>query len=507
MDFLDESHCKYDEEGYQTTTSNEQCSCEKICVPLLYQFKYCTDENTLNKWIKNGLVNVDSEIRLLRSKHIAYLLNNLEELPGGFVSLDASRPWIIYWILHSVYLLGKDLSLELKNRIISTLRHIQNKSGGYGGGPRQISQGAPNYAAVLSLCEIGSQEALSSINRAAMYHWFLSLKDPITKGFSIHNDGEVDSRGTYTIICIARLLNILTSQLTEGVDDFILSCQTYEGGFGGEPSNEAHGGYNFCAMAILLILRCYDRCNLMMLEHWLLNRQMREEGGFQGRTNKLVDSCYSFWQGAAIALLEMMKRRGTDVYDLERYEEDCKRKEEDEEEEKEIERKEEEELMNEDSMKGKDTIPGQEGEVEEVVMNDNNSLHVVSDYSGILSFNQKALQRYILHCGQAFDNGGMRDKPGKPRDFYHCCYSLSGLSVSQRSIVSDLETEESRRIKIDFLEKAKELMNDGDIDEVLPSLDDYYSGPQVRKSFVFFCFSIFFSFPFGYCFVVEIGLW
>lgn len=30
---------------------------------------------------------------------------------------------------------------------------------------------------------------------------------------------------------------------------------------------------------------------------------MRLEGGFQGRTNKLVDGCYSFWQGAAFPLI------------------------------------------------------------------------------------------------------------------------------------------------------------------------------------------------------------
>lgn len=32
------------------------------------------------------------------------------------------------------------------------------------------------------------------------------------------------------------------------------SCQTYEGGFGGEPGYEAHGGYVFCAFAALVIL-------------------------------------------------------------------------------------------------------------------------------------------------------------------------------------------------------------------------------------------------------------
>ena len=30
----------------------------------------------------------------------------------------------------------------------------------------------------------------------------------------------------------------------------------------------------------------------------------------------------------------------------------------------------------------------------------------------------------------------MRDKPGKPRDYYHSCYALSGLSISQCCVVS-----------------------------------------------------------------------
>lgn len=34
-----------------------------------------------------------------------------------------------------------------------------------------------------------------------------------------------------------------------------------------------------------------------------MNKQMRLEGGFQGRTNKLVDGCYSFWQGGSFPLI------------------------------------------------------------------------------------------------------------------------------------------------------------------------------------------------------------
>ena len=33
---------------------------------------------------------------------------------------------------------------------------------------------------------------------------------------------------------------------------------------------------------------------------------MSYEGGFQGRTNKLVDGCYSFWQSGAIPLIHMV---------------------------------------------------------------------------------------------------------------------------------------------------------------------------------------------------------
>ena len=45
---------------------------------------------------------------------------------------------------------------------------------------------------------------------------------------------------------------------------------------------------------------------------------------------------------------------------------------------------------------------------------------------------QQNLQMYVLLGCQDVDYakamGGLRDKPGKKADFYHTCYSLSGLS-------------------------------------------------------------------------------
>lgn len=41
---------------------------------------------------------------------------------------------------------------------------------------------------------------------------------------------------------------------------------------------------------------------------------MRLEGGFQGRTNKLVDSCYSFWQGGSFPLINTLIAKEKNIF-------------------------------------------------------------------------------------------------------------------------------------------------------------------------------------------------
>lgn len=44
--------------------------------------------------------------------------------------------------------------------------------------------------------------------------------------------------------------------------------------------------------------------NVPRLISWLSSRQYAPEGGFSGRTNKLVDGCYSHWVGGCWPLIE-----------------------------------------------------------------------------------------------------------------------------------------------------------------------------------------------------------
>ena len=190
--------------------------------------------------------------------------------------------------------------------ILKFLAYCQSPNGGFCGGHYQLPHLASTYAAMLSLVELGTIESYTTINRKLMYKFLLGLRNPVKKGsFHMHENGEEDMRGVYIAVILADLLNFEKDKLLEGVGDYISSCQTYEGGIASEPFGEAHGGYSFCGFAALCCLKETHKINLEKFIYWAVNRQMTVEGGFNGRTNKVVDNCYSFWQGALFKLINL----------------------------------------------------------------------------------------------------------------------------------------------------------------------------------------------------------
>jgi len=312
-------------------------------------------------------------VRLYREQHVEYLLKGLKGMSSSYQTLDASRPWLCYWILHALELLDA-LPIENElNNVAKFLEKCQNPNGGFGGGPGQLSHLAPTYAATNALIICGTDYAFKVFDRAKMYQFLMQLKQK-DGGFIMHVGGESDVRGTYCAFSVASVLNIMTPELKNRTGEYIARCQTYEGGMGGEPGNEAHGGYTFCAVAALSIINELHLIDINRLFAWCAQKQMDYEGGFQGRTNKLVDSCYSFWQGALFPLIHRVIKY--EANENERW-----------------------------------------------------------------LFRQQNLQEYVLICCQD-KNGGLIDKPGKSRDFYHTCYALSGVSISQHNYnsVTPLDT-------------------------------------------------------------------
>ncbi len=198
---------------------------------------------------------------------------------------------------------------------------MQNATGGFGGGQGQYSHLAGSYATILSLALVGGDNAFSCVNRETMWHWLGRLKQP-DGGFQLCEGGEEDTRGAYCAMVMLSLMD-LPFQLPpeaparkaghqtfgDGLGEYISRCQTYEGGISAAPGNEAHGAYAFCALACLCLLgtpheSLRAHMNIPMLLSWLSSRQYAPEGGFAGRTNKLVDGCYCHWAGGCWPLVQ-----------------------------------------------------------------------------------------------------------------------------------------------------------------------------------------------------------
>lgn len=109
----------------------------------------------------------------------------------------------------------------------------------------------------------------------------------------------------------------------------LLACQNDDGGFGLFPGAESHAGQTFCSLASLAMLEALAEVDQTSLLAWLLARQ-QADGGLNGRPEKVrheldgltpfqarrvlagldspwmqtSDSCYSWWVGASLAILQ-----------------------------------------------------------------------------------------------------------------------------------------------------------------------------------------------------------
>jgi geranylgeranyl transferase type-2 subunit beta len=86
---------------------------------------------------------------------------------------------------------------------------------------------------------------------------------------------------------------------------FVESCANFDGGYGVVPGAESHSGQIFTCLGALAIANRLDTVNIDRLAAWLSERQT-EEGGLNGRPEKLHDVCYSWWVASSLAMIDRL---------------------------------------------------------------------------------------------------------------------------------------------------------------------------------------------------------
>lgn len=277
-----------------------------------------------------------------------------ERIPAAYA---ASVPWCLYWCCHALDVLGAAATAigpALRAKLWGALhRHVrcmdgvrairahdltsppypsnnqcrcQQPDGGFAGlldAPRtntstniSASHVLSTYAALSTAAILLHTNSTTSSppswlsSKAHIKSFLFSLKHPTDGTFRATPaaDAETDARSVYGALAVARLAGLLDDgRLVERgkLVAYLTALQTHEGGFSAAPGDdEAHAGFSYCALAALRLLGAVDLVrDPEGLLRWAAQRQRPFEGGCSGRTNKLVDACYSFWAGALPPLL------------------------------------------------------------------------------------------------------------------------------------------------------------------------------------------------------------
>ncbi|XP_043261996.1 geranylgeranyl transferase type-1 subunit beta [Colletes gigas] len=259
-------------------------------------------------------------VEFLKRKHAKYLIKLLQTLPSDLSEYDFSRLTIAFFAISGLDLLNclHDLSKQTKLEAIEWIYRVQVT----GAGPRSgfqpsttIPKDAPEfrcghltmtYVALSTLLIL--EDDLARVDKKSIIEGVKACQNLDGSFKAIITGSESDMRFLYCACCISVILNDWSGIDKAKAIDYILKSISYDGAIGQGPGLESHGGSTFCAVASLFLMNelhnVLTNDQLNRLTKWCI---MRQDLGFHGRPGKPSDSCYSFWLGATLQMLDAYK--------------------------------------------------------------------------------------------------------------------------------------------------------------------------------------------------------
>ncbi|XP_078698686.1 geranylgeranyl transferase type-1 subunit beta-like [Branchiostoma floridae x Branchiostoma belcheri] len=274
--------------------------------------------------------NSGSQNEFVKEKHVKFFQRCLQVLPSRYCSLDTTRLTVAFFALSGLDLLGA-LDTVNKQEIIDWIYSLQvlpDKDDedknlfrcGFRGSstigvpynpskeevsayPYDSGHIAMTYTGLCSLLLLGDD--LSRVNRRTCVKGLQSLQLADGSFYPSVEGGENDMRFVYCACCVSYILDDWSGMDVDKAVSYIKNSMGYDFGLAQGPGLETHGGSTFCAVASLCLMNrvqeTFSDRQLDGLKRWCLFRQ---QSGFQGRPNKPTDTCYSFWVGGTLKLLD-----------------------------------------------------------------------------------------------------------------------------------------------------------------------------------------------------------
>ncbi|VDD74190.1 unnamed protein product [Mesocestoides corti] len=230
--------------------------------------------------------------------------------------MDAHRLTLLHFSISGLALLNELSVIDSEHFIdfiyghqIHPSKELGDKHDSYPSLPYDSCHVTTDYSALVALLILGDD--LGRVNRQAVVDGILALQ---TCNGNLMNGSlfcpEFDARFIFSAVASAYILDKLDQLNLDAFEKFFVGSITYEGAFGKLPKLESHAGITYCALASLKLMNRLDKVfpagsfQRQKLINWLLSRQ---RGGFNGRSQKEPDTCYTFWVGASLKMLDAHK--------------------------------------------------------------------------------------------------------------------------------------------------------------------------------------------------------
>lgn len=285
------------------------------------------------------------EDELQIDKHIRYFQRCLAAFPAQALSEDANFLALVYFCLHGEALVtpeDKPMSEGDRHYYATVADHIYDKFvietddwQGFrptahfsGAGAYDLAYVSATFFALTCLLQLQWQDYSTKIKPKKIMKFIQLCLDPDGGVFPAlsgrdhpQRHGEPDLRQVYMALGIVTMVK---QPVPPAITDYVLARVSFNGGMALTVGAEPHLGFTFCGLAALKLAGYhFERHQWHQTIDWLVHRQVDYDSGkshgydwgdyeyydcsqrglFNGRENKLGDTCYLWWCMGLLAIL------------------------------------------------------------------------------------------------------------------------------------------------------------------------------------------------------------